>query len=173
MFIRPAMQDDLAAIAHLHEANWRRDYAGLLPEAALGSRLSTYMQQRWHPGVLSTSRAFVAHDARDDLIGFAAMLDEGPDGCAYLDNLHVAPVARAQGVGRALMSAVAILAIPGALTLEVLSANRTARRIYRSWGGIEGREFNDTILGEAVPSVIVGWPEATQLVDRLRGLPHG
>ncbi len=169
MDLRPAIASDLPDIAHLHEANWRRDYAGILPQVALGARLSGYMQDRWRDGVLARSRVFVVRDG-DGLTGFAAMLDEGPDGCAFLDALHVAPVSRAQGVGRALMSAVAVLSMPGALTLEVLSANHDARRIYRGWGGKESVEFTDEILGIPVPAVSVGWRDARALVDRLSGV---
>lgn len=168
MDLRPAIPSDLPDIARLHEANWRRDYAGVLPEFVLGKRLSDDMAVRWRDGVLATRRVFVVRDA-EGLKGFAAMLDEGPHGCAFLDALHVAPVARAQGVGRALMSAVAVLSIPGALTLEVLSTNRDARRIYRGWGGVESVEFDDEILGIRVPAVSVGWRDTAALVDRLSG----
>lgn len=168
MDLRPALPSDLADIARLHEANWRRDYVGILPDIALGTALTAYMQGQWSGNVLATSRVFVARDGAE-LLGFAAMLDEGPGGCAFLDNLHVAPAARAQGIGRALMSACAVLAIPGALALEVLSANSDARRIYRGWGGQETPEFEDNIMGHTVSAVTVSWPDTVHLVDRLSG----
>lgn len=168
MDLRPALNSDLPDIARLHEANWRRDYAGFLAEVVLGKALTDDMTGLWSDGVLATRRAFVARNG-DALLGFAAMLDEGPDGCVFLDNLHVAPTARAQGVGRALMSAVAVLAVPGALSLEVLSDNTTARTIYRRWGGQETAEFDDDILGYPVRSLTVYWPDTVRLVDRLSG----
>lgn len=168
MDLRPALPSDLPDIARLYEANWRREYAGFLPQIALGARLSTCMEARWADGVLATSRAFVAREGTA-LVGFAAMLDEGPDGCVFLDNLHVAPSARAQGVGRALVSAVVVTAIPSALTLEVLCANTAARRIYRGWGGRESKEFKDEILGVKVPAVTVGWRDTFALAERLSG----
>lgn len=170
MDLRPALPSDLPDIARLHEANWRRDYAGILPDIALGSPLSTYMADRWAYGVLATSRVFVVRD-EGALLAFAAMLDEGPHECAFLDSLHVAPTARAQGVGRALMSAVALLAIPGALTLEVLCANTPARTIYRRWGGRESLEFEDQIMDYAVPAVTIGWRDTYALAERLSGSP--
>lgn len=169
MDLRPALPSDLPDIARLHEANWRRDYAGILPQVALGAQLSQYMHDHWAPGVLTTSRVFVVRSDRDALLGFAAMLDEGPHECVSLEHLHVAPAARSQGVGRALMSAVAMVAIPSALTLEVLSANRDARKIYRAWGGVESREFQDEVLGAAVPAVTVGWRDTYALAERLSG----
>lgn len=170
LHIRPATRDDLPEIAHLHEANWRRDYAGILPEYALGSRLTDYMAATWHDGALVDCRVFVARQgAEGALLGFAAMLDEGPSGGAFLDNLHVSPSARAQGVGRALMSAVAVLAIPRRLSLEVLSANTDARAIYRAWGGVESPEFRDRVMEIPVPAVTVTWDDTVWLVDRLSG----
>ena len=169
MHIRPATRLDLPDISRLHEANWRREYAGILPEHALGTQLSKYMAARWHSGALVDRRCVVARDGTGALLGFAAMQDEGPDGCAFLDNLHVAPAARAKGVGRALMSSVAVLAIPAALTLEVLSANEDARAIYKAWGGVESREFTDNIMGYALPAVTVGWTDTIWLADRLSG----
>jgi ribosomal protein S18 acetylase RimI-like enzyme len=168
MTLRPALPSDLPDIVRLHEANWRRDYARILPQVALGAGLSAYMAERWCDGVLATSRVFVMRDG-DTLLGFAAMLDEGPDGCAFLESLHVAPAARAQGVGRALMSAVVVTAIPQALTLEVLSANTAARQVYRGWGGVESREFIDEILESPVPAVTVGWRDTFALAERLSG----
>lgn len=168
MNLRPARPSDLPDIARLHEANWRRDYAGILPDIALGKRLSEEMAARWGQGALATSRVFVAYGP-DALLGFAAMREIGPDGGPFLENLHVAPTARAQGVGRALMSAVAVLSVPNPLTLEVPCANTTARAIYRGWGGRESVEFDDTILGHSVPAVCVGWQDCSHLVERLRG----
>ncbi len=168
MDLRPGLPSDLPDIARLHEANWRRDYAGILPQVALGGRLTRYMEATWASGVLAASRVFVAREDAT-LLGFAAMLDEGPDGCAFLDNLHVAPFARAQGVGRALMSAVVVTAIPHALTLEVICANHAARRIYRNWGGVESREFQDDVLDVKIPSVTVGWRDTFALAERLSG----
>lgn len=168
MNLRPATPEDLPDIAQLHEANWRRDYVGILPDVALGTALTAYMQARWADGALAKGRVFVAYQ-RLELLGFAAMLDAGPHDCPFLDALHVAPAARAQGVGRALMSACTVLAVPGALTLEVLSANAAARTIYQGWGGRESEEFTDDVMGYAVPAVTVGWRDTVTLVDRLSG----
>ncbi|GAB5445848.1 GNAT family N-acetyltransferase [Gymnodinialimonas sp.] len=167
MDLRPANLDDLPDIARLHEANWRRDYVGILPDVALGTQLTAYMATPWAPSALASQRVFVARD--DALLGFAALQEDGPHGGPFLDNLHVAPPARAQGIGRALMSACAVLAIPRPLTLEVLSANTDARKIYRAWGGQESAEFDDNILGYTVPAVTIGWRDTGQLVDRLSG----
>lgn len=169
MDVRPATSADLPEIAALHRANWQREYFGLLSERALGKRLDDYMAARWHTHALDVAKGFVARSLTGEMMGFAVMLEDGPDGCAYLENIHVSPSARGQGVGTALMSAVAVLSIPKPLTLEVLSANRTARTIYKRWGGEETSEFMDTILSESVPAVVVSWRNTAALAARLRG----
>lgn len=169
MHVRPARASDLPAIAHLHEANWRREYAGILPQIALGKRLTAFMEEKWQPGYLGQAHVHVAHDDDGELLGFSAMVADDPDGFSFLDNLHVDPSARAMGVGRALMSANAVLALPGPLCLEVLCANKVARTIYRGWGGVEGEPFDDRILGVSVPAVRVDWPDTDALIHRLSG----
>lgn len=167
MDLRPALPSDLPDIACLHEANWRRDSADTLPEITLGGQLTVYLAEHWIEAALAASRVFVART--DDMLqGFTSM-SEAPHGDAFLDNLHVAPSARAQGVGHALMSAIAVLSIPGALSLVVLSANTLARKIYRRWGGHEPEEFTDEVMGHSVHAVTIVWPDCTALVDRLRG----
>ncbi|MBY4892355.1 GNAT family N-acetyltransferase [Rhodobacteraceae bacterium N5(2021)] len=168
MDLRPAQPSDLPDIARLHEANWRRDYVDFLPAVALGAALHADMAGVWGVDALNVRRVFVARQG-DALLGFAATLGEDPQGGTFLDSMHVAPSARAQGIGRALMSAVAVLAVPGPLSLEVLCANTDARRIYRRWGGQEGAEFDDEILGYIVPAVTVRWDDTVRLVDRLSG----
>mgnify|MGYP001794475751 FL=1 len=169
MDVRPALPSDLPEIAALHRANWRRDFFDVLPPTALGDPLDAYMRRRWHPHALDVARGFVARDTSGFLLGFAAMLDDGPDGCAYLENLHVSPTARGAGVGTALMSAVAVLSIPTPLTLEVLTANAVARAVYRRWGGTESAEFMDKVLDVDVPAVVVSWRDTAALAARLRG----
>lgn len=168
MDLRPATLDDLPDIARLHGANWCRDYGGILPEAVLGATLTAFMDHLWTAQALRDQRVFVARNGTA-LMGFAAMRLAGPHGCAFLENLHVAAVSRAQGVGRALMSAVVVSAMPGGLTLEVLVANTPARAIYRGWGGQESEPFEDRILGCNLPAVTVGWRDCRALADRLRG----
>lgn len=168
MDLRPATPSDLPEIVRLHEVNWRRDYVRILPHVALGAQLSEHVAAEWPADVLDARRVFVA-SRQDVILGFAAMREKGPHECATLDHLHVAPSARAQGVGRSLMSAVAVLAVPGALTLDVLCANTEARAIFRRWGGRESVAFEEVVLGVPVPTVTVGWRDAVDLLDRLRG----
>lgn len=164
MRLRSATAADLPAIRALHAANWRRDYAGILPDAALGAPLDAFMAARWSTRRLETARVLVARN--DGLAGFAAWEAEHPEG-PYLDNLHVAPGARGRGLGRALMAALASELEAGGksgLWLIVLEANHATRSIYRRLGGVEEEVFGDRILGVPVPALKVRWGSLAPLL---------
>ena len=165
MDLRPATALDLPAIAALHAANWRRDYAGLLPSAVLGGPLDDLM------AALLTQQAGRYHSclvarAADRVIGFAAF-DPDKAGGLYLSSLHVAAQARGTGAGRALMGAVAAIAGTTPLWLEVLCGNHPARGVYRRWGGAESAPFIDQMLGVQVESCRVTWGSGAALAQAL------
>lgn len=166
---RPATPTDLPAIAALHAANWRRDYAGLLPAAALGAPLMALMTRLWSPssGILDKTLVLAGQGG---VMGFATHDRRGAEGL-YLSSLHVAAPARGCGAGRALMGAVAELAGDGPLWLEVLCGNHPARAIYRHWGGVEGPPFADEMLGAMVQSCRVSWPSGKRLAVHLGAMP--
>lgn len=165
MKIEIATGADLPDIAALHGANWRREYAGLLPGHALCDRLGPYMARRWGAEALMGAEVLVSRRA-GELAGFVALRPDHPDGC-LIDNLHVAPVARGQGLGRALMRAAAERAGDRPLWLLVFDGNHATRAIYRRWGGQEGAVFEDRILDEPIPARPVRWPSGRVLAGRL------
>ena len=166
MMIRPATPADLSAIAALHAANWRADYAGLLPDEVLGAPLDARMAQKWHPAALEGPLSvLVARDA-SGIAGFVAFDPATSDGL-YVDALHVAAVRRGFGTGAALLGAAARLARGRPVWLEVLEGNHPARAVYAAWGGVEGPVFDDTVLGASVPARRVTWADAAALAARL------
>lgn len=166
---RPAIAADLPAIAALHAANWRRDYAGLLPEHVLGAPLDAFMTRLWSPasGIMDKTLVLAGQGG---VMGFATH-DRGAAEGLYLSSLHVAAASRGSGAGRALMGAVAALAGDGPLWLEVLCGNHPTRAIYRHWGGVEGAPFTDEMLGAMVQSCKVSWPSGTGLAMHLGVAP--
>lgn len=165
MRIENATGADLPEIAALHAANWRREYSGLLPDHALRDRLGPYMARRWGAEALTGAEVLVARLA-GDVAGFLALKPDHPDGC-LVDNLHVAPVARGQGLGRALMRAAADRAGETPLWLLVFDGNHSTRAIYRNWGGTEGAVFEDRILDEPISARPVRWPSGHALAGRM------
>ncbi|WP_439140032.1 GNAT family N-acetyltransferase [Roseicyclus sp.] len=170
MQLRPATIADLPAIAALHAGNWRRDYAGLLPEGALGAPLDALMARLWSASSGILDKTLILEGRQGGVIGFATHDRRGAEGL-YLSSLHVAAHARGVGAGRALIAAVADLAGDDPLWLEVLCGNHPTRAIYRNWGGIEGPAFADEMLGALVQSCRVTWPAGKALCARLRAEP--
>lgn len=166
MMIRPATPADLPAIAALHAANWRADYAGLLPDEVLGAPVDARMAQKWHPAALEGPLAVLVARDVPVLLGFVAFDPATPDGL-YVDALHVAAARRGFGTGAALLGAVAGLARGRSVWLEVLEGNHPARAVYAAWGGVEGPVFDDRVLGASVPARRVTWPDGDLLAARL------
>ncbi|MDG3042702.1 GNAT family N-acetyltransferase [Roseicyclus marinus] len=166
MIPRPANPADLPAIAALHVANWRRDYAGLLPDAVLAAPLDEAMARKWQARALEGPlRVHVAGEGAA-ISGFVAFDLVDADG-VHVDALHVAQGARGCGLGAALMRGVADLARGRSVWLEVLAGNSAARAVYAGWGGVEGPVFVDSILGVSLPAHRVEWPDGAALAARL------
>ncbi len=163
--VEPARADDLPAIATLQADSWRAAYRGILPDAALARPLDDWLGAKWRPEALASHHVLVARGA-DATAGFAAFGRPGREG-AFLDNLHVRPRLKGQGIGAALMAAVAVAAGAGSLRLEVLERNHAAREVYRRWGGQEGRVFDERLLGHDVTALVVRWDDAPALARRL------
>jgi ribosomal protein S18 acetylase RimI-like enzyme len=166
MMIRPATAPDLPAIAALHAANWRHDYAGILPAAALEGPLAAFMAARWGKGALDRAMAVLVARGVPGLLGFVAF-DPTDAQAVHVDAIHVAAGHRGFGVGAALLGAVARLAGARAIWLEVLEGNAVARAVYAKWAGGEGPVFHDRLLGEPVTVRRVTWADSAALADRL------
>jgi len=160
MIIRPATPADLSDICALHIANWREDYAGVLPDDVLGQRLSDEMHRRWS-GLPAAPDCVLLAEQDGQFLGFGLVRPGHVDG-PLLESLHVVPHARGLGAGRALITAlVGMLRAEGhaSLSLEVLDGNPSARGFYAHLGGVEGPVITDELLGRPVPARIVRWPD--------------
>jgi ribosomal protein S18 acetylase RimI-like enzyme len=110
---------------------------------------------------------FLAEDG-DGAVGFACVRREAEAAGPLLDNLHVLPDRKGEGIGRRLIAAAAAwLAAkdPGsALQLGVWKDNVAARLFYARLGG---REVEELILptegGGTAPQIRVRWDRAADL----------
>ncbi|MEM9438301.1 MAG: GNAT family N-acetyltransferase [Pseudomonadota bacterium] len=128
------------------------------------------MTERWD--VWPSARLILVAERDGDVCGFASTeLGDVP----LLDNLHVSPLLKRQGVGAVLLSATAhALAAQGArvLSLEVLAENAPSRSFYQKMGGEEGAEYSSTLLGYPVRVAPFRWQEEafTQLAEQFAPL---
>lgn len=148
MNVRPAVQDDVPAIAESHVASWRAAYRGLMPDAYLDS-LSVDQRRAMWAGVLARGgpgRLAVAGRG----FCFYGPSRDGEDGAAEIYALYVHPDAWRQGAGRALCEHAerdaATLEL-AKMTLWVLKGNEPARRFYERLGyASDGGERTNTRL---------------------------
>lgn len=111
LIIRPAVEQDLAAIARIQS---------LAPEAS-----------QWDPREYLAFETRVA--ARDGRVEGFIVARSVAAGEWEIFNLAIAPEARRQGIGRRLLGAVLALG-QGEFSLEVRESNTAARRLYEQAG---------------------------------------
>ncbi|PRY26504.1 ribosomal protein S18 acetylase RimI-like enzyme [Aliiruegeria haliotis] len=177
MIIRDARPSDLPALLELQIASWRSAYAGILPEAYLGSPVARDLTRKWQ--ALPEEPDFTLVAVEDDRpLGLLVMRMAGRER-PYLDNLHVAPAAKGQGCGRLMMTSAARRLLhlgQDRMELTVLEENAAARGVYARLGGFEGTPFADILFGLAVTSVPVIWTDLPALAARVAVPcpgPHG
>ncbi|OYQ26000.1 hypothetical protein CHU93_12365 [Sandarakinorhabdus cyanobacteriorum] len=144
MHLRPATAADAPAIAALHTASWRVAYAHILSADWLANDLPADRLRVWSARFAALDpamRVLLAEDA-DGIAGFVCLfLAADPHWGSHVDNLHVRPGLKGQGLGRQLLAAAAGIALaeaPGlGLDLHVYAANVAARGFYRRLGGLE------------------------------------
>lgn len=146
---------DADAIADLHTRSRQVAYRGLYGDHYLDHQLPEISRAIWR-------KRFETYSPRDDLI-LAAMEAAGPIALAYasfrvnpevgllVDNLHVAPERKGEGLGSRLLSAVARWLCEdhaGApLHLEVYAPNADALGFYVRKGGVEVARYRETPPG--------------------------
>jgi ribosomal protein S18 acetylase RimI-like enzyme len=156
--VRSATPADIASIASVHVASWNAHYRGILDDAEIDKRTVDYRIDGWKktfevPGQL----IYVAETNGDAMLGFASALvmPTTPDGFdCYLGLLYLTADAKGNGVGRALLRAVAADLVQRDcknMALRVLRRN-PARAFYEHLGArlVPGDISNDAGLFDDV-----------------------
>lgn len=163
---------DVEAVARLHAESWIATYRGTLSDAYLDGpvyqdRLAVW-RARWaapHPAL-----ALVA-TAEASTLGFLfALAGHDPRYGTLVDSLHVAPDARARGIGSSLLLALCQASQArgndAGVHLWVHENNQQARDYYRRLGAAAlRRERHEAPGGGAVTEILYVW-EATADLER-------
>jgi ribosomal protein S18 acetylase RimI-like enzyme len=163
MTIRRAHPKEFPRIAHLQTESWRASYRGSFSDDFLDNRLGGLLLDRWsaiNPG----ENDLILVEDRGDIMGFIAVrvLDE-----PVIDNLHVRPEARSQGIGRLLLASAARRLIDGGYTsahLWVAESNRRAIRFYRRVGGQVVEHAIKQHFGEDLAAIKIRWDALSDIL---------
>lgn len=142
-------------IAALHTASWRASYRGIFSDAYLDYEVDAERLRHWQAHVPELSAGvgeIYLATVQAEPVGFVCA-EIGPElelG-AYVNNLHVLPHWRGQGLGKLLLAAAARWAESKAVTqlyLHVFEDNLLARQFYahEGWHTVS-REIEDLIGG--------------------------
>ena len=173
VMIRSGVAADAAEIAAIHTASWRDAYAGILAADFLsgdieGNRLALWSRRL---GERPPSQLVdVAREPCGAMVGFACSFSDADARWGSLvDNLHVLPRCRGQGVGEKLLQGmVAQLAardLGAGLHLWVFEANVAGLRFYHRLGGRIVESKASEIPAAGGKAVLrVHWPALSELV---------
>ncbi|HEX8623665.1 MAG TPA: GNAT family N-acetyltransferase [Allosphingosinicella sp.] len=169
--LRRAGSGDWPAVAAIHSASWQSAYRGIYPDSHLDEEVPEERRIFWREALAEmdpeVDALFLAEEA-DTAIGFACIRREAEPAGPLLDNLHVLPERKGQGIGRRLIAAAARWLVArepeAALQLVVWADNRPARAFYARMGGREVEEFAAPTPGGGTANQIrVRWERAAEL----------
>lgn len=171
VILRQAGSADAPLVARLHATSWRSAYATILDPAWLAGALDADRLAVWSDRLAAPSLALhlLIAERDDEALGFVyAMGGADPHWGTLVDNLHVLPKAKGNGVGARLLRAAAgwtVGAFPqGGLHLFCYAENRPARAFYKRMGGRVVEE-SDRIApdGRTAPEVRYYWADVVAL----------
>ncbi|MBB5789374.1 GNAT family N-acetyltransferase [Jiangella mangrovi] len=170
-----AADDDATAIAGVHTESWLSAYRGHVPDAFLDDDLAAEHLTGWTTrfGDRTGTLTVVARGASGALAGFAhTFVDHDPRLGSLVDNLHVRPELKGQGIGRRLLAETAVrlqdLGAADRLHLEVIETNEAARGFYVALGGVEAGRGTNRFGDQDVPILVYAWASLDPLAAPLR-----
>lgn len=155
--VRPAREQDAAAIAGVHVAAWQWAYRGIMPDEFLDGLDATRRERPWQETITAGNGAvFVAED-EGRIVGFAHVAGHADDDDAELYAIYLLEDWTGRGLGRALLEA-AERAMSGfgchEAVLWVARENLVARRFYERGGwSYDGGEDIYSLPGLGLPVV--------------------
>jgi ribosomal protein S18 acetylase RimI-like enzyme len=172
MIIRPATEEDAALIAAIHAASWRDAYAHILAPEFLNGCIETDRLAVWSQRLRdrpTTQLVNVACDSTGLVQAFiCGYCDFDPVWGSLVDNLHVRPQDRGQGIGERLLldlaSQLSGKASSSGLHLWVFEANVAGLRFYSRLGGrVVGKDESRIPAAGRKTVLRVHWPTLTQI----------
>ncbi len=143
MIFRKAEKNDVATIANLHAESWRKTYRGMMSDAYLDGNVFAERQTHWQNrlGTPTENQYILVAENEGELLGFVCVY--GADDTKWgslIDNLHVRPDLKGQGIGKQLIQKAMVWAKENypkqGVYLWVFEANLPSRGFYEAMGGV-------------------------------------
>ena len=168
--MRAATREDAAAVARVQIRGWNESYRGVIAERLLDALDEERIAKRWSQIIASGELiVLVAQSGDGEIVGFAAagLPKDVVDGFdCELHKLYVLRHAQGRGVGKALLSEIALrLHESGfrAMIAHVL-ANLPSRNFCERFGGELLRSGPVGIDGDSYMDAAYGWRDVRTLV---------
>jgi GNAT superfamily N-acetyltransferase len=169
--LREFQPADVDPISRLHAQSWATAYRGILLDSYLNNDVATERKNYWQTKVtqLTPKDFIIVAEQNGNIIGFAAVMDEPElQYDALLDNLHVHPDLKGQGIGGKLMKAVATkLKATGrnSFYLWVLHGNNAAAEFYKTKGAVTQDTSTVEFGGKTVGKTRFVWTDLNVLIN--------
>jgi len=173
MLIRAASTEDLTRISELHALSWQQNYQQALSAEFLQKHVQADRNQLWKQRLhqpKSKQHVLVA-EQDGHFCGFICVFRANHSKYgAIIDNLHVSPQKKGQGIGCQLMLAAAQwldeVSPEHGVYLEVLACNTKAIEFYRSRSGKNAAcGYWLTPCGNKVEEFIYTWSTPKMLIE--------
>ena len=171
--VRTATAADLPLVAQIHMASWHDAYRGVIPEEILrGRTVEDSLCGRRSTFEKYPDNITVAEAAKAELTGFCCA---GPvveptrnDPFEFeIYGLHVAPKARRQGIGAALLRVAFKRAVVrermNSAIVWTLKEHEMSRKVYAREGGELVKRGTRRVGGLAIPEAAYGWTRLDRL----------
>lgn len=171
--LRPIGPADADTVASLHTISWQHAYRGMLRDDYLDHEAPAERQAVWRERLLGGSPAQFGYLALADgrPAGFIFARENGdPAWGTLIDNIHVLPELKGQGIGRLMVAAIGREAqrrCPDAgVFLWVIEQNLAGRGFYTRLGG----QFVERAMvaapdGGEIAELRVAWPSPRALLQ--------
>ena len=170
---REAEASDAERIALLHAESWQCTYRGVLRDEFLDNDIVENRLAHWQERLKSPEKKqlILLAEEGECMKGFLCVIGEADaQWGALLDNIHVRPEIKGQGLGTALMHKAGTWVqseFPhSGLHLWVFEANYPARRFYERLGATkEHREVGEVTGGGTAPVLRYVWASIAPLLE--------
>jgi L-amino acid N-acyltransferase YncA len=157
------MEQDAAAISHVHVQSWRTTYTGIVPAVYLAGLDETERVTLWREWLTRDIQVFVA-DLDGEIVGFVSggsLREPLQDYDAELFAIYLLQQAQGRGIGTALLRALAeSLNAKGFKSMAVwVLENNSSSHFYERSGAVPLLSKEIEVGGAMLPVLAYGWPD--------------